>query len=472
MREIEVCSADLLHYAETSRPQLRSETTALALLAHNGIGALAGRQLANALGVPLVPINPLLAPAEIAHIVAHCACKDLLVDSELVAKAEKALALLQQAPPCLHISSTPALSEDQRLHYRGSKGPSFSEADIGATLIYTSGTTGKPKGCLRTAAQEFARANELIHTYSITSKDTQLVACPLAHSAPGIFVRAAHAVGARSIILRRFRAQPYWSTCSEVGASFFFLVPTQYHRLLEECRTQAIPAELRAAIVAGAPLPARLHQEVIDWIGAHRFWQFYGSSETGTIAVAAPSELVSASVGRLAPGVELQVRSEEGSRCQANTIGEMFVRSPTVMSGYQGEPVPAFEDGFVSVGDLGYQDEAGQVFLVDRKNDTIISGGVNVYPAEVEAALLGHPQVRAAVVVGVEDEDWGQRVVALVAVQGACSAGTLRAHCDSLLARYKIPKEIHFFPLEQMPIGASGKPLRRSARAMLVGCAQ
>jgi len=108
------------------------------------------------------------------------------------------------------------------------------------------------------------------------------------------------------------------------------------------------------------------------------------------------------------------------------------------------------------------------VFLVDRKHDTIISGGVNIYPAEVEAVLLAHPSVTAAVVVGVEDEDWGQRVVALVAADEECTAEILKLHCSTLLGRYKLPKQILFFPLDAMPLGASGKPLRRSARAMLL----
>ena len=468
MADIEIDAAELMDKAGQARPGLRGTSRPIAVLAFNGIAPLVARQLANDLAVPLVPINPLLTPTEIAHIVSDSQCEDLIADAELAEGAEAALGMLGTAPPRLHISDAPTLSELDCLHYQRASEPSFRETDIGATLIYTSGTTGKPKGCIRTAAQEFARAKELTSTYNIQKSDIQLVACPLAHSAPGIFVRAAHAVGARSIILRRFRPVPFWEQCRRLHASFFFLVPTQYQRLLESFEGSPLPVTLSRAIVAGAPLHAKLQRRLVQWLGTDRLWQFYGSSETGTIAIAPPGDSLSTSVGKLAPGVELQIRSQKGELCQAGEVGEMYVRSKTVMSGYQGQPGSQAADNFVSVGDLGYQDEAGQVFLVDRKHDTIISGGVNVYPAEVEAALLAHEKVRAAVVVGVDDDDWGQRVVALVSVAEDCSAEALRQHCATLLARYKLPKEVFFFPLEDMPLGASGKPLRRSARAMLL----
>ncbi len=466
MAAVQVGQEELIAEAERLRPQLRSETAPLAVLANNGVTALVARALANRLRVPLVAINPLLTPNEVAHILDDCGSKDLLVEGPLLAVAKDALGVIGGAAPTLLLSSSPLLEEDEDLHYLGATTDRFGPEDIGATLIYTSGTTGTPKGCVRTASQEYARARELIATYSITSGDQQLIACPLAHSAPGIFVRAAHSAGARSVILRRFRAAEFWSECTRLRSTFFFLVPTQYRRLLEACGSDSVPESLRVCTVAGAPLTALLHRRLIDWLGPSRLWQFYGSSETGTIAIAPPSAEVSASVGLLAPSVELEIRAKNGELCPPGDIGEMFVRSETVMSGYRGQERRA--SGFVSVGDLGYQDKSGRLFLVDRMHDTIISGGVNVYPAEVEAALLAHEKVRAAVVVGVQDLDWGQRVVALVATSESCTSVSLREHCRPILAAYKIPKEIHFFALDEMPIGASGKPLRRSARAMLI----
>jgi long-chain acyl-CoA synthetase len=462
-----ITSDELDERAESLRTKIRAPGEALAVLSQNGISALLARQLANRLRVPLVPINPLLTPTEIEHILGDSAAGTLLVDSDEWDKAEGMMAGGGIQSVQLLSSDEDPLSEDQYLLYEGRTDAELSHAVIGATIIYTSGTTGKPKGCVRTAAQESARARELVASYSITKSDRQLVACPLAHSAPSIFVRAAHAVGADSIILRRFTVEGFWKRWQDQACSFFFLVPTQYRRLVERWNHQATPP-LRAALVAGAPLSPQLHQRLTDWLGEGKLWQFYGSSETGSIAIAPPSAESSGSVGRLAPDVELQVRNEKGGLCQPDEIGEFFVRSPTVMSGYRPHATLDDEDGFVSVGDLGYLNPAGDVFLVDRKHDTIISGGVNVYPAEVEAVLLSHPLVEAAVVVGLEDEDWGQRVVALVACSESCSADSLREHCRATLAAYKIPKEIHFRALDEMPVGASGKPLRRMARSILL----
>ena len=463
--EVRISADDLIEIAERLRPHLRSMSAPLAVLAKNGVTALVGRTLANRLAVPLVSINPLLAPNEMAHILGDCGSVDLLVEEQLHAVAEDALRMTGTQAPTLLLSDAEPLEEEQELLYLGASRGRFAPEDIGATLIYTSGTTGAPKGCLRTADQEYARARELISTYSISERDQQLLACPLAHSAPGIFVRAAHAAGASSVILARFRAPHFWRVCKRLRRAFFFLVPTQYLRLLEGYQSESVPESVRVCIVAGAPLPARLHRNLIQWLGPKRLWQFYGSSETGTISIAPPGSPVDASVGLLAPDVELEIRDESGVLCTPGDIGEMFVRSPTVMSGYRGHSAAT---GFVSVGDLGYQDKGGRLFLVDRMHDTIITGGVNVYPAEVEAALLSHEDVRGAVVVGLQDEDWGQRVVALVATSQPCTAKALREHCRPILARYKIPKEVHFFELDEMPIGASGKPLRRSARAMLL----
>ncbi len=468
MRELRISAEELVSRAESMRAGLSQPGESLALLAHNGVTALAGRTLANRLAVPLVPINPLLTASEIAHILADSETTALVVEAGLELQAEKALKLLGAKSPQLLTSDAPLLGEDESLLFPGSSKREFDASEIGATLIYTSGTTGTPKGCVRRAGEEYARARELIESYSIGAEDTQLIACPLAHSAPGIFLRAAHAAGADSLLLRRFRAPSFWQSCLSQKCTFFFLVPTQYRRLLEFVEDETIPETLRSCIVAGAPLTRSLHLRLLAWLGPDRLWQFYGSSETGTISISPPSPEVDASVGFLAPHVDVEIRNDEGKARAQGEIGEIFVRSPTLMSGYRSGHASHDANGFVSVGDLGYQDARARLFLVDRKDDTIITGGVNVYPAEVEAALLAHEQVRAAVVVGLDDEDWGQRVVAIVACDDSITASALRLHCEQRLARYKIPKDIHFYALEDMPLGSSGKPLRRAARALLI----
>jgi len=324
------------------------------------------------------------------------------------------------------------------------------EGAIGATILFTSGTTGWPKACVRPEACERARAAELIATYGLDRKDVHLVACPLAHSAPGIFLRAARSVGARTALLPRFDAAAFLDAAGAVGATFAFLVPTQLGRLLALGRPA--PAPLRALIVAGAPFPPAVKLRALEWLGPHRLWEFYGSTETGTIAVAPPSTQPGPPgwVGKPPPGVDVALEADGGVK----------VRSAACMQGYLGEPeVPP--GGFVAVGDIARRAGDGLV-LIDRKSDVVISGGVNVYPAEVERAIAEHPGVRGAVVCGRPHPDWGEEVCALVV--GDVSEAELREFLRERLAAYKIPKQIRLIAEAELPVGATGKPLRRVAR--------
>jgi long-chain acyl-CoA synthetase len=337
----------------------------------------------------------------------------------------------------------------------------LDHAATGATLLYTSGTTGRPKGCWRTAEQEGARAGELRVSYGLRSGDTHLIVCPLAHSAPGIFLRAARAAGARTVIAPRFTPESFVDDVRRHRASVVFLVPTQAHRLLAMQPPRL--DSLRAVIVAGAPFPSAQKAAFAAWLGPGRLYEFYGSSETGTVGVIGPEEHAAhpGSVGRPPPGVSVRVDD-----------GELFVRSPAVMSGYLtegGEAVAPLEarDGHISVGDLGTIDPDGWITIIDRKHDTIITGGLNVYPAEVERALAALPDVAGAVAFGVPDDDWGQIVAAVVAPRerARLDGEAVRTALRDRIAGYKLPRAIAFCALDELPIGSSGKALRRAARA-------
>jgi long-chain acyl-CoA synthetase len=414
----------------------------IAVLAGNGPGFVAARDAATAADLVLVPINPRLARAEIEWIVGHAKPRALLVDA-----AHR------------DIGSVPRIAIDE---LEPAQPAPIDHQRTGVTILYTSGTTGRPKGCWRTAEQERARIDELRASYAITSADTHLIVCPLAHSAPGIFLRAARAAGARTMIAARFTAESFIADVQEHRATIAFLVPTQVHRLLSIYPPPPRLDSLRAVIVAGAPFPTAQKAAFEAWLGPGKLYEFYGSSETGTVSVIRPGEhaLHPGSVGRPPPGVSVQLHD-----------GELFVRSPALMSGYlddSGERLAPLElrDGHFSVGDLGTIDEAGWITLVDRKHDTIITGGLNVYPAEVERALATLPGVAGAVVFGVPDADWGQLVAAVIALGDAAwiDPHRLRDVLRDQLAGYKLPRAIAVCSPAQLPIGSSGKPLRRAAR--------
>lgn len=426
----------------------------VAILAGNGPSFVAARVAVTALGATLAPINPRLALPEIEYILAHARPRALLVD-RAHAHVITDGAVAQQ----LH-HMTPAVLDELAF---ASTTVALDRTRAGATLLYTSGTTGRPKGCLRPESAESARITELTSSYALSADDTHLIACPLAHSAPGIFLRACRAAGARTVLLERFRPRAFLDTVVATRATVFFLVPTQWHRLLE-----LPPAErahdlshVRAAIVAGAPIAPATKARIIEWLGPGKLYEFYGSSETGTITVAGPADHAAhpGSVGRAPPGVSLRL-----------VDGEIFVRSDALMAGYLGDDGtlsrPDSHDGHVSVGDLGTLSPDGWLTLVDRKHDTIISGGSNVYPAEVERVLAEHPFVAGAVVFATPDPDLGDVVTALISPRGATvpSTADLTAFCRARLAGYKLPRRWATCPLADLPIGGSGKALRRAAR--------
>jgi acyl-CoA synthetase (AMP-forming)/AMP-acid ligase II len=263
------------------------------------------------------------------------------------------------------------------------------------------------------------------------------------------------------VIAPRFASEDFVEDVRRHRASVVFLVPTQVHRLLA-VRPDGLDS-LRAVIVAGALFPPALKAAFEAWLGPGRLWEFYGSSETGTVTVIGPRDHAAhpGSVGRPPPGVSLRIID-----------GEVFVRSPAVMAGYLSDdgqslaPLDA-RDGHISVGDLGTVDEEGWLTLVDRKHDTIITGGMNVYPAEVERALGEHPGVAGAVVFGIPDDDWGQIVAAVVAPRPGVQldGALLRTQLRDQIAGYKVPRAFAFCELAELPIGSSGKTLRRAARA-------
>jgi long-chain acyl-CoA synthetase len=436
----------------------------IAVVAGNGPAFVAARDAATAADLVLAPINPRLAAPEVAFIGGHARPRAVLAErahADLAAVAAAAagapLVVVDELAPAAPLDLAPV------------------HAAVGATLLYTSGTTGRPKGCLRTAAQERARVAELTASYHLAAGDVHLIVCPLAHSAPGIFLRAGRAAGARTVILPRFAPVSFLAAIAAWRASVVFLVPTQVQRLLAlpaEVRARADLSSLRAVIVAGAPIAAATKAAAERWLGPGRLYEFYGSSETGTITVIGPGEHAAhpGSVGRPPPGVSLRVLDADGAPVADGTIGEIHVASPTVMAGYleaDGSLArPGERDGHVSVGDLGRLDD-GWLTLVDRKHDTIISGGVNVYPAEVERALAEHPAIAGAVCFGVDDADWGQIVAAVIATRPGHSLAPadVRAFLRDRLAGYKLPRAVALCELDELPIGSSGKALRRAARA-------
>ena len=358
-----------------------------------------------------------------------------------------------------------------------SRGTPPDQSEEAAIVTYTSGTTGKPKGAVRKFSKEaVASAMGFIGETPMRVGDVHLAVCPLYHATAFGFISLSYILGATVVLLDEFKPEAFLEAVQRYRVTTTALVPTMLHRLLE-----LGPAKIRsydtssltAIFSGGAPLPGPLANEVMDVLG-EKLFNFYGATETGLVTLAQPADLRASpgTIGRIVPGNEILLIDEQGKPCGVDQVGELYVRSPMLVTGYHADPEAtrqSMRDGFFSVGDLARRDARGCYHIEGRKRDMIISGGVNVYPAEVEQVLEAHPAIAEVAVVGVEDREWGERVRAFVVTRpGAeCDESALKAHCRAHLSGPKVPRDYVF--LEALPRNPTGKVLKRDLRDMNVG---
>ncbi len=341
-----------------------------------------------------------------------------------------------------------------------------------AALIFTGGTTGLPK-----AAQISHRMiawntlNTVIH--DLRHDDVYLNVFPMFHTG-GLFVYTLPNVilGGTTILVRQFDPAQVLRLFGEEAVTIFAAVPTMYQMLTQaENWAEADLSSLRFCTSGGAPLPAPLVQRYVAEKGV-RFKQGFGMSEFGPgIFALAPEDAVTkaGSIGRTNFYVDARIVEDDNRPLPPGAVGELVLKGPSLSSGYYGDPQASAEviddEGWFHTGDLAWHDEEWYFTIVDRKKEMFISGGENIYPAEIEKALYEHPAVHMCAVVGVPDPRWGEAGVACVVLKEACSAEALLAHLQSRLARYKAPRRIVF--MESLPISGAGKIMKRELREQL-----
>lgn len=346
-----------------------------------------------------------------------------------------------------------------------------------AALLYTSGTTGRPKGAMmaqRTLAS--VTRNHLVDVHPVDESDVVLHVGPLAHMS-GVFSWCYFVRGASHIILNRFDPAEVLRTVRERRVTTLFVVPTMLNRLVDAAAQLGWSNDsLRTIMYGASPIaPDRLEKAIA--VFGNVFVQCYGQSEFQLIssmlrpahryaAGQPPRHLVSA--GRPNPYVEVRIVDPEGRVLDAGEVGEIAVRSDTVMDGYWEQPeataAALSPDGWLLTGDVGYLGPEGYLYLVDRRQEMIVSGGYNVYPNEVENAISAMPGIQEVAVLGAPDPDWGEAVTAVVVVRDGClvSEADVLDACRQRLARYKVPKAVHFEA--ELPKSPVGKILRRTLR--------
>lgn len=384
-------------------------------------------------GVVAVPLNPTLLPHE---------RELLLADAEpaIVVDDDAGLAALLRAEPV-------ALSPVPRCR----------------PMHYTSGTTGRPKGVwsgLLSDGDAAALAAEETSLWSFGPGDVNLVVSPLYHSAPLRFATATLLAGGDVVVLPRFDAAAFAEAVAAHRPTTAFLVPAHLQRLFALPEVPSLDS-FRLVLHAGAPCPSPLKERAIEAFGEDALWEFYGSTEGQfTVCSSAEWQARPGTVGRARPGRSLATDEDGTIWCTVPTHARFsYWRDPD-------RTAVAWRGDAFTVGDLGRLDDDGYLWLDGRRDDLVITGGVNVYPVEVEQALVGFAGVEDVAVFGVPDERWGQRVC--VAVVGAVDAEALLDHARARLAPYKVPKDVYRIP--ELPRTGTGK-VRRSRLAEELGLA-
>ncbi|MCS7172893.1 MAG: o-succinylbenzoate--CoA ligase [Armatimonadetes bacterium] len=324
-------------------------------------------------------------------------------------------------------------------------------------ILYTSGTSGRPKGVLLTYGNHYWNAVGFAQRLGVAEHDTWLAVMPLCHIGGLAILWRAALFGATVVIHEAFDAGAVCAELERGRVTLLSLVPTMLRRVLREWGHRPFPG-VRAVLLGGGPIPQDLVAECAE--AGIPVAPTYGLTEAASqVTTLHPSEVARkpGSCGRPLPVVE--VRVEEG---------EVLVRGPTVMAGYWDRPeetAAGLREGWLCTGDMGYLDEEGYLYVLDRREDRIVTGGENVSSAEVEAVLRTHPAVRDAGVVGIPDPEWGQRVVAVVELAPGVAATEeeLRAYCARFLAPYKVPKRIGF--MRELPRTGPEKVNRAALRA-------
>jgi O-succinylbenzoic acid--CoA ligase len=450
----------------------------LAALLPNGLPFAELLHAADRLDAVLLPLNVRLTPREIAFQLRDAGARLLLCDGRdagvLTARAKAAaqeatgievLRLPEHPPPRAAMPAARHSARPGKAEPRSEAKPSEARSlDAPLALLYTSGTTGRPKGVLL-SHRNFLASAEAAARHLGTQPDDRWLACmPLFHVG-GLSILLRAALAALPVVVHeRFDPEAASHALDAEEITLVSLVPTMLERLLEARGKRRAPPRLRYVLLGGGPAPPALAERAakLGFPLAPTYGLTEAASQVATLRPTGSADPTRDGLEPL-PGTELRILAEHGRSAEPGERGEILVRGPTLMRGYANRPDETrrvLRDGWLHTGDLGYLDTHGRLFVLDRRRDLILSGGENVYPAEVEAALLEHPDVLDAGVAGIADAAFGRRPAAWLVLRPgrALAAQELERFCRQRLAGYKVP--VRYLRVDSLPRNAAGKLLR------------
>jgi long-chain acyl-CoA synthetase len=429
-------------------------------------------------GLRLTPINWHVTADEAAYVVADCGAKALFADTRFAGIAtavqlDRSIARFAIAGP---ISGFADYDEERAKH----SAEDVSDARLGTTMLYTSGTTGRPKGVHREMSgtmseTALARLQMLSQRAGFQAgNDVTLVTGPLYHAAPLSFALSLPlAYGTTVLLMDGWGAEETLRLVESRRVTHTHMVPTMFHRLLslpDDVRSKYDVSSLRLIWHGAAPCPVPVKHALIDWLGPI-VWEYYGATEGLTTVVGSDDWLARPGTVGLPDAGMVEIRDNNGEKVPPVEPGTIYIQAPVdARFRYHGDDAKtaaSYRGDYYTLGDIGYVDADGWLFLTDRSADLVISGGVNVYPAEIEAALITHPAVADVAVIGVPNDEWGEEIKAIVEVRDGYAPGDdlatdLLAFARDRLAAFKCPRSVDF--VDQLPRADNGKLYKRQLR--------